>query len=104
MTKMTDRGILLLAVAIGCAGYDGRSSSGPTALPPAAPSAPTVTAISPSSTARRSPPSFPQVGQIEAGLGAERNDAGDRCVFLNALSDPPHMATFRHRAFGDLAR
>ena len=54
MTKMTHRGVLLLAFAIGCAACDRRSPSGPTPLPPAAPSAPTVTAISPStgSTAR----------------------------------------------------
>jgi ABC-type glycerol-3-phosphate transport system substrate-binding protein len=54
MTKMTHLGVLLFAVAIGCAACDRRSPSGPTPLPPTAPSAPTVTAISPStgSTAR----------------------------------------------------
>ena len=57
MTKMTHRGVLLLAFAIGFAACDGRSPSGPTPPPPAAPSAPTVTAISPStgSTARPTP-------------------------------------------------
>ncbi len=57
MTKMTHRGVLLLAFAIGCAACDGQPPSGPTPLPPAAPSAPTVTAISPStgSTARPTP-------------------------------------------------
>ena len=57
MTKMTHQGVLLFAVAIGCAACDGQTSSGPTPLPPAAPRAPTVTAISPStgSTARPTP-------------------------------------------------
>lgn len=57
MTKMTHRGVLLLAFTIGSAGCDGRSPSGPTPLPPAAPSAPTVTAISPpgGSTTRPTP-------------------------------------------------
>lgn len=54
MTKSTHRGVLLLAFAIGFAACGGGSPSGPTPLPPAAVSAPTVTAISPSrgSTAR----------------------------------------------------
>jgi IPT/TIG domain len=57
MTKMTHRGVLLLAFAIGFAACDRQSPSGPTGPPPAAPSAPTVTAISPStgSTARPTP-------------------------------------------------
>jgi len=40
--------VVLLALAIGCAACDGRSPSAPTPLPSAAPNAPTVTAISPS--------------------------------------------------------
>ena len=44
MTKMTHRGMLLLAFAIGCAACDGQSPSAPTPPPPAAASAPTVTA------------------------------------------------------------
>ena len=59
MTKSSSvqRGVLLLALAMGFAACDGRSPSGPTQLPPAAPSAPSVTAISPStgSTARPTP-------------------------------------------------
>ena len=57
MRKVTHRGVLLLAFAIGFAACDGQSPSGPTPLPPATPSAPTVTAISPStgSTARPTP-------------------------------------------------
>ena len=64
MTKSTHRRVLLLAFAIGLSACDGRSPSGPTLLPPAAPSvtaispaAPSVTAISPStgSTARPIP-------------------------------------------------
>jgi IPT/TIG domain-containing protein len=56
-TTSISRGVLLLTLAIGFAACDGRSPSGPTALPPAAPTAPSspsVTAISPStgSTAR----------------------------------------------------
>ena len=57
MTKSTHRGVLLLTFAIALTACDGRSPSGPTPLPsaaPGAPPAPTVTAISPStgSTAR----------------------------------------------------
>ncbi len=54
MTKITYRGVLLLAFAIGLAACDGGSPSGPTPPPPAAP---TVTAISPSmgSTVRPTP-------------------------------------------------
>ena len=61
MTKITHRGVLLLAFAIGSAACDGRSPSGPTlpspAPPPSVPSAPSVTAISPAtgSTARPTP-------------------------------------------------
>ena len=60
MTKSTHLRVLLLAFAIGFTACDGRSPSGPTPLPPAAPSAlraPRVTAISPStgSTARPTP-------------------------------------------------
>ena len=40
MTKMTHRGVLLLAFAIGFAACDGQSPSGPTPLPPAAPARP----------------------------------------------------------------
>jgi hypothetical protein len=54
MAKSAHRRVLLLAFAIGFTACDGRSPSGPTPLPPAAPS---VTAISPStgSTARPTP-------------------------------------------------
>ena len=54
MTKITYRGVLLLAFAIGSAACDGGSPSGP---PPPPPAAPTVTAISPStgSTVRPTP-------------------------------------------------
>lgn len=57
MTKVTHRGVLLLAFAIGFAACDGQPPSGPTPRPRTAPSAPTVTAISPStgSTARPTP-------------------------------------------------
>ena len=57
MSKSTHRRVLLLAFAIGFAACDGRSPSGPTPLPPAATSAPSVTAISPStgSTVRPTP-------------------------------------------------
>jgi len=60
MTKSPHRGVVLLTFAIGLAACDGRSPSGPTPLPRAAPDtpgAPTVTAISPStgSTARHTP-------------------------------------------------
>ena len=57
MTKLTHRGVLLLAFAIGSAACDGQSRSGPTPLLPSAPSVPSVTAISPStgSTARPTP-------------------------------------------------
>ena len=54
MTKITHRVVMMLAFAIGFVACDRRSPSGPTPLPPAAP---TVTAISPStgSTARPTP-------------------------------------------------
>jgi len=57
MTKRTHRTVLLLALAIGLTACDGRSSSGPSPLPLAAPGVPSVTAISPStgSTARPTP-------------------------------------------------
>ena len=57
MTKSTHRGVLRLAFAIGCAACDGRSPSGPAPLLSAAPSVPSVTAISPStgSTVRPTP-------------------------------------------------
>ena len=56
MTKMTHRGVLL-AFTIGIAACDRQSPLGPTLLPPAAPSAPVVTAISPptGSTTRPTP-------------------------------------------------
>ena len=67
MTKMTHRGVLLLAFAIGCAACAGQSPSGPTPPPPpppAAASAPSVTAISPStgSTARPTPVMISGIG------------------------------------------
>ena len=43
MTKSNYRRVLLLAFSIGVTACDGRSPSGPTPLPRAAPSAPTVT-------------------------------------------------------------
>ena len=58
MRKMPHRGVLLLAFAIGFAACAGQTPSGPTPPPPGAPpSAPTVTAISPStgSTVRPTP-------------------------------------------------
>ena len=64
MTKSAHRRVWLLAFAIGSSACDGRSPSGPTLLPPAAPSVtaispapPSVTAISPTtgSTARPTP-------------------------------------------------
>src|SRR5215203_1970563 len=68
-TTSIHRGFALLALAIGFSGCDGRSPSGPTPVPPAAPSAavaPSVTAISPStgSTARPTPVTISGTGFV----------------------------------------
>ncbi len=85
MPKISYRGVLLLAFAI--AACDGRSPAGPTAPPPAAPSPPTVTAISPTagSTARPTPVTISGSGFL-AGATVTVDAVASSVVVVNSTT------------------
>ena len=87
MTTSTHWRVLLLAFAIGSAACDGQSPSGPTVLPPVALSAPTVTAISPStgSTARPTPITISGTGFL-AGATVTVDARVERVTVVNSTT------------------
>ena len=87
MTTSTHRGALLLAFAIGSAACDGQSPVRPTPLPRVVPSAPTVTAISPStgSTVRPTPVTISGTGFL-AGATVTVDARVERVIVVNSTT------------------
>lgn len=97
MTTCTCRGVLLLMLAIGSAACDGRSPSGPTSLSPAAPIAPSVTAISPSTGSTVRPTSIMISGTgFVAGATVTIDAGAARVIVVNSTTitaiAPAHTA------------
>jgi IPT/TIG domain len=87
MTTNTHRGMLLLTFAIGSAACDGQSPVRPTPLPRVVPSAPTVTAISPStgSTVRTTPVTISGTGFL-AGATVTVDARVEKVVIVNSTT------------------